>query len=871
MNVSFRTKVLGVVVPALLVLLVLGTVVVRRSLDDSTSARDDRRSVLVSRAAMSLRDEIQNEARYAVLVLNFADGRGKKELDAQFAVTDAAALELTRLISTLPSSLADAPSAQLVVSALDTRLPEVRATISPGAGDTVMDGLAGAYDGLGVDLSTLAVEFAGAATNGRLSSRATELIEIVGAKDAYGRQLIIPLQHLNGGPITPADGAVYLAAADDSKRAFDRVTSIASPDAAAALDAFTSSKLAGDVGRLGESYATAGKINGVPRVTGPDWLALANGAASGLDQIEDALFDDYVSLARQVDRDAQRLAIFYAVLTGLGLIAAVAGAYFVGRSLSRRLLKVTSAAHTIAVDRLPEVLAALRNPTAEAVASAVPEIASEGSDEVGQLATDFNRVLRTAIETSIEHSQRRAATLTNLLVNLGRRNQALIDRQLELVDQLEADQPDQRTLAGLFRLDHMITRQRRNAESLLVLAGSRRSRSWTESLPISDVLQGAISEVAQMDRVALEIQPGNDLTFGGVHAVDLSHLVAELVENATAYSSPTTRVTVRVQRNASQFRIWIIDSGVGMTDEEVESANQRVTSPPDIDEVSTDRVGFQVVGRLAQRIGARIRLQNNPAGGVAVSIDLPLSLFEGFGDDTGSRRPATGETQGQAAERAVVDGVAAADLAWAEQAFDGGPLAPSLDQLEASLPVDAEPPAAIDPWPAADVPPGGELPRRERQNAATERPVRQLLPNKRPAGSGAGPRSGIAAAMIAPPQPSPPQPSSAQPSTAQSAPAQRRSRPGDDVVVARAVPTDAPSAEPLARRRPRRPTAGSEPRPATPEAAAAEGLFRRLPTPVGPSGDDETALQRRRNLSQFTRAVDLVREELSDHHNGELP
>ncbi len=854
MEVSFRTKVLGVVVPALLVLLVLGAVVVGRSLDDSTAARSDRRAVNVGRASMSLRDEIQNESRYAVLVLNFADGRGKKELDEQIVVTDAAAAELSALLGA--GTATASASAKQVTDSIARELPEVRSRISPGAGDTVIEGLVDSYDDIVVDLSTLTVEFAGSATNGLLSQRASELIEFVGAKDAYGRQLLAPLLRLNGSELGPADSATYFGAADAAKRSFDRVASIAGPDAATALGEFLTSKLAGDVERQGEVFATAGKVGQVPRLTGPDWLALANGASTGLDQIEDALFDDFVDLAAQVDADARRQAFFYAGLTGLGLVAAAAGAYFVGRNLSRRLSNVTAAAHSIAVDRLPEILAALRNPTAESVAAAVPEIEAQGEDEVGQLANDFNVVLRTAIETSIEHSQRRAETLTNLLVNLGRRNQALIDRQLELVDQLESDQPDQRTLAGLFKLDHMITRQRRNAESLLVLAGSRRSRSWTDSLPISDVLQGAISEVAQMDRVALEIQPGNDLTFGGVHAVDLSHLVAELVENATAYSSPSTRVTVRVQRNATQFRIWIIDSGVGMTDEEVEAANLRVTSPPDIDEVTTDQVGFQVVGRLAQRIGARIRLQNNPAGGVAVSIDLPMSLFEVIGEESVLRRRST-TVDTESPPSAASSGLAVPDLSWAEEAFETpDPLPVSLDQLEASIPDDADPHAITDMPPTFRA--GGvELPRRERQSSPqADRSVRQLLPNARPNGQPSGPRIDIAAAMITPSTlPTRPAPTNMAPAAPVSS-----AKPAVSPPVHEAVSPG--EAMPLTRRPSR---SGGTPA----ATAAAEGLFRRLPAAGNTTTDDDAALQRRRNLSQFTRAVDLAREEPSDDPHGD--
>ncbi|MEZ5255595.1 MAG: ATP-binding protein [Ilumatobacteraceae bacterium] len=174
----------------------------------------------------------------------------------------------------------------------------------------------------------------------------------------------------------------------------------------------------------------------------------------------------------------------------------------------------------------------------------------------------------------------------------------------------------------------MVTRQRRNAESLLVLAGSRRSRAWSEAVQLSDVIRGSISEVADMGRVEFDLAPGNDLLVSGSAAVDLSHLLAELIENATSYSNPATSVQLRVQRSGVHVRIWVIDSGVGMSDSEMAAANERLLHPPEIDELSTDQVGFQVVGRLAQRLGATVHLQSNPVGGVAAGVDLSPSVFE---------------------------------------------------------------------------------------------------------------------------------------------------------------------------------------------------------------------------------------------------
>ena len=401
--------------------------------------------------------------------------------------------------------------------------------------------------------------------------------------------------------------------------------------------------------RMAASFVAAAKQNVVITLGSDAWVQQTTKALDALNSLDNAEFELYNAKASELEASERRAASLYALLAVLGLVAAALAAFFVGRSLTRRLRKVTTDAHGIAVDQLPMVLESLRHPTPEALAGALPQLASDKNDEIGQLATDFNTILRTSIETSLEHSQRQANTMTNLLVNLGRRNQSLIDRQLELIDRLESSQQDPDLLEGLFKLDHMVTRQRRNAESLLILAGSKRSRSWSASVPLSDVIRGAVSEVADLNRVHYEAQPGNDMTLSGQHAVDLSHLLAELIENATLYSNPTTSVNVRVQRGPSHLRVWVIDSGVGMSEDDLIIANDVVKAPPLIEDIATDRVGFQVVGRLAQRCGVRVRLQNNPSGGVATSVDLPFSLFDILDQD----QPVTPEAE--LAVRAAVE------------------------------------------------------------------------------------------------------------------------------------------------------------------------------------------------------------------------
>jgi anti-sigma regulatory factor (Ser/Thr protein kinase) len=638
---SFRTKLFGVVLPAIALLVGLGWILVQDRRSTASQAGRTKREALVAASAMQLRDELQNETRQGVLLLNQPD-TDSGVFTAQQRKTDDAVVALLAKIEGLPSDLLASNEVVAVRKALSIDLIDARANVAARSATELRQTI-GKYDVVDESTAALSSALVGVGAGSNISTLSAELQAFLQAKGDYNRQLLFPLARMNGKNLSPSDEAAYRQAVGAADRSFARLKLSASSTTNEALVPFFTSKNA-TVEAFGESFAFNATKSLPSPLAAADWLGRADKSFKQLDDLEDSLFNNYASQAAKTESSARTSATVFIILTALGTLLVALGAFLIGRSLSRRLRKVTDEAHAIAVDRLPEVLESLRNPTAETISKAIPQIESSGNDEVGQLANDFNKVLQTAIETSVEHSQRRAATLTNLLINLGRRNQSLIDRQLELIDGLESNQQDPELLAGLFKLDHMVTRQRRNAESLLVLAGSRRSRAWTDALPISDVLRGAISEVSQMERIQLEIQPGNDLVFAGTHAVDLSHLVAELLENATLYSSPATTVTLRVQRNALQFRVWVIDSGVGMTDDEIIAANHRVLDPPDIDEITTDQVGFQVVGRLAQRIGARVRLQNNPAGGVAVSVDLPPASFEAMPDAPRRREAPAVET-----------------------------------------------------------------------------------------------------------------------------------------------------------------------------------------------------------------------------------
>jgi signal transduction histidine kinase len=217
-------------------------------------------------------------------------------------------------------------------------------------------------------------------------------------------------------------------------------------------------------------------------------------------------------------------------------------------------------------------------------------------------------------------------SISELFVNLARRNQSLLDRQLALISELEQQENKPEALSDLFQLDHLATRIRRNAESLLVLSGDEPPRLWGRPVPLSEVVRAAAAEVEDYPRV--EVLVSDYLEVSGRVVADLSHLLAELIENATMFSPPTSGVRVRthlVPGEGRTFLLSIEDTGIGLSDEHMQAANDLLANPPDVDP-RRSTLGFHVVGRLAVRLGLRVSLAHTPGGGVTALVTLPQDV-----------------------------------------------------------------------------------------------------------------------------------------------------------------------------------------------------------------------------------------------------
>ncbi|TQM15210.1 ATP-binding protein [Pseudonocardia kunmingensis] len=217
---------------------------------------------------------------------------------------------------------------------------------------------------------------------------------------------------------------------------------------------------------------------------------------------------------------------------------------------------------------------------------------------------------------------------SDMLVNLARRNQSMLYRQLDIINQLEEKERDPDTLSDLFTLDHLATRVRRNAESLLVLAGEQSPRTWTAPVPLRDVVRAAIAETEDLDRVVFAID--DRVAVSGQAVADLTHLLAELTENAVRFSPPDTAVTIRARpdrRDDGGYLLTIEDWGVGMPPDDLDAANELLAVPREVDLAVAQRLGFHVVARLAARHGVGVSLGNTPGSGVTAIVSLPAALF----------------------------------------------------------------------------------------------------------------------------------------------------------------------------------------------------------------------------------------------------
>ncbi|MGW1096079.1 nitrate- and nitrite sensing domain-containing protein [Streptomyces sp. NPDC002455] len=646
-------------IPAL-VGLVMGGFQVKGSVDTWNEAQDAEKTALVVRAAAEYGQALLNERDLTAQPL-LSNKRTAPEVEKVRATTDSAAQKFDAAVQNMPEK-AGLDRRLKLFKAEEPLLPELRKAAYAEAMDPVKT--EEGYTKVQHSLMEFSNELGLGTGNITSYGRTVYAIELSKAAESLQRSigmhlLVRPSQEERNfnGQVTAFSSYNYL-----EQIALGEFVSGGTEADAARLKEVMAGKAAEGAEQLKAAQAQA-KAAGKPFVAPPSidgsvfdgmaqqigqgkspaelkakgitpetWMAAATAKFDGYTTVENELVDKAVTEAAEISTDARNDAIVNAAIVIIALLAAFIIAGLMARQMSRSMRQLRTAAFGIAEQRLPMLVDQLSRTEPGRVDTRVQPIPINSQDEIGEVARAFDQVHREAVRLAAEQAMLRG-NVNAIFTNLSRRNQSLIEGQLTLITDLENNEADPDQLESLFKLDHLATRMRRNGENLLVLAGEEPGRRWNQPVPLVDVLRAASSEVESYERIELTGVPESEIH--GQAVTDLVHLLAELLENATTFSSPQTKVRVTATRLPDgRVMVEIHDKGIGLTAEDFADINHKLANPPTVDAAVSQRMGLFVVGRLADRHGIRVQLR--PSGeqaGTTSLVMLPDAITHGGGGE----------------------------------------------------------------------------------------------------------------------------------------------------------------------------------------------------------------------------------------------
>ncbi|MEV8513875.1 nitrate- and nitrite sensing domain-containing protein [Dactylosporangium sp. NPDC051484] len=602
------------------------------------SAADNARTLSgVSAQASALVHELQNERANAAVLLGVMGGSADVEARSAFERQIQKSDDASRNYQLTRSGLAEQPEDfRRRLAAIDAQLLDLsgmRKQIADGAKDILASTVLSRYRTLIDDLLGIRDASAGLSNNPSLAADMRAAAAISEMKEQVSLERVVVLRALTSTRFTPQLRKEF----DSSLAGYDRAEEQFRVSSRPWHRDLFDKKISGS--DLREAKKFEGVLTPLTSERLPEgifstsqWDNAMINRANLLRGIE-AEFDEHnVEAATTHHNDLQRQVLLTAaILLGI-LLLAIFFAWVVARSMARALRELRHGALTVAQFGLPHAVQRLRDPALTAqmspqqLALQIAEpLPIRSRDEFGQVAEAFNAVHLEAVRTAAEQAALRASVAT-MFVNLARRSQILVDRLIGHLDRLERGEEDPDRLAELFQLDHLATRMRRNDENLLVLAGADSTRIQREPAPLMDVLRAAQSEVEHYTRIEFGMID-RDIEISA-HAVnDMVHLIAELLDNATAFSPPDSAVIVEARRVGDRSVLLVEDHGIGVSPEQLAELNDRLANPPMVDVAVSRMMGLVVVARLAARHGVKVELRAARERGTIADVTVPAGVL----------------------------------------------------------------------------------------------------------------------------------------------------------------------------------------------------------------------------------------------------
>jgi len=641
-NLPIRSKLIGILVVPMLVLTMLTVVQIRSIVTRGDQADRVNRLTVLAVELSAFVHELQRERGLSAGYM--AANAGDESMTAQRALVTRRLRDFTGDAAALDVEVFD-PSLRQRIQAAQVQLAKLgtqRQAIDDRRGTTV-DGTFKYYSGAIANLLEIEGAITAATEDSEVLRSASAFTALARAKEAAAQERDLVNAVLSVGRFGPkqyeqlvsviGSGETWIAQFQSSatapQRGFYRrtVTGLDVQRATgyrnAVLESGTGGQIADDLS--GGSVVTAGdNAEEIARRNAENWYFVMTAKIDLLRQVESRLAADLAAASAASKSSASRQTAVSSAVLLLALALTLGISLLIAHSMAGPLRRLRRTAIDVAEHRLPGAVERLQRGERVDVAAETAPIGIASRDEIGQVAEAFDSVHRVAVQVATDQAALRKS-VGDTFLNLARRSQALIHRQLKLIDRLERKTADPDELEELFHLDHLATRMRRNAEDLIVLSGARPARRWGRPVPLNDVVRGAIAEVEDYTRVTL--LPVAGVALVGQAVGDVIHLLAELIENATAFSPPHAKVHVAGQQAATGYVVEIEDRGTGMSDAELVEANERLSNPPTMDLALSQRLGLFVVARLAEHHDIKVQLRHSWYGGVTALVGLPEALI----------------------------------------------------------------------------------------------------------------------------------------------------------------------------------------------------------------------------------------------------